>query len=230
MVLIRIGVLVLMVLYLTVGLGFGQNNAEQIFNEGVEHAAQGKFKEAKKEFQKALEIDPSDESIKRFLTLIEDVNEKRINRKAVISFFNGLNFAGKGEWTSASVKFNEAIELTPQFVEAYYFRGISYFSGGRFDQCISDLTKVIEIDNRHAFAYRDRGTAYLIKGQHDKAISDYTKAIEINPRDAYSYSNRGVAYDAKGDMIKACSNWKRACELGNCSNWGIINKMRCLGK
>ena len=79
-------------------------------------------------------------------------------------------------------------------------------------------------------AYFSRGLGYGAKGQYDKAISDYTKAIEINPRYAEAYSNRGVAYDAKGNMKKACSDWKRACELGECGNWGTINKIRCLGK
>jgi len=33
-----------------------------------------------------------------------------------------------------------------------------------------------------------------------------------------------------GNMKRACSDWKKACELGDCSNWGIVNKMRCFGK
>ena len=37
-------------------------------------------------------------------------------------------------------------------------------------------------------------------------------------------------YDAKDNMKKACYDWKQACELGNCNNWGLINKIRCLGK
>jgi hypothetical protein len=40
----------------------------------------------------------------------------------------------------------------------------------------------------------------------------------------------GIVYDKKGNMKKAGSDWKRACELGKCSNWGLVNKIRCLGK
>ena len=40
----RTGVLVLMVLFLTVDFGFGQNTAMQILTRGVEHAAQGNLK------------------------------------------------------------------------------------------------------------------------------------------------------------------------------------------
>jgi len=41
--LVRVGVLVLILLFLTAGLGFGKNTAKQILTKGVEHAAQGNF-------------------------------------------------------------------------------------------------------------------------------------------------------------------------------------------
>jgi tetratricopeptide (TPR) repeat protein len=75
-----------------------------------------------------------------------------------------------------------------------------------------------------------KGVEYGNKGQYDKAISEFTKAIEINPRFAMAYSNRGLTYGAKRNIKKACSDWKRTRELGDCRNWGLINKIRCLGK
>jgi hypothetical protein len=45
-----------------------------------------------------------------------------------------------------------------------------------------------------------------------------------------AYNNRGLAYMKSGNKEKACSDWKRACELGDCRYWGIVNKIRCLGK
>ena len=79
--LIRVGLLALMVLFLMVDLGFGQNNAWQIWTKGVEHAAQGNFSEAKVEFEKALKVDPHNGPAKRALKLIEDVDQQKIKTK-----------------------------------------------------------------------------------------------------------------------------------------------------
>ena len=97
----RTCVWVLLVLFLTVGLTFCQNKAEQSFNKGAQYGAEGKFKEAKEEFEKALKVDPSYESAKRFLILIEDVNEKKIQTNIAVTFFKGATYALKGQWAEA---------------------------------------------------------------------------------------------------------------------------------
>ena len=48
----RIGVLFLVVLYLTGGISYSQSTDEEIYNKGIEYAAEGKFKKAKEEFVK----------------------------------------------------------------------------------------------------------------------------------------------------------------------------------
>ena len=84
----RIGVSVVIVLFLTVGLSYGQNPAEQSYTKGVKSAAQGKFEEAREEFEEALntelEIQPSKEqSAKRapyFLEHIRQIVERKYGR------------------------------------------------------------------------------------------------------------------------------------------------------
>jgi len=192
----RIGVSALIVSFLSAGICYGQSVAMQSLSKGVDFAAQGKFKEAKEEFEKALKADPFYESAKESLRIIEDVADKKIECKTAIHLFKGAAYVIKWQTGEAIAEYNKAIELNPRF----------------------------------AMAYRARGKAYSKKRQHDKAISDYNKAKDIDPRFAMAYYNRGIAYEANGNMKQACSDWKTACELGDCSNWGIINKIRCLGK
>lgn len=71
-----------------------------------------------------------------------------------------------------------------------------------------------------------KGVEYAVQGKFKDAKEE--NAIEINPKYADAYINLGIAYEANGDMKKACADWKKACELGNCSYWVIINKLRCL--
>lgn len=80
---LRMGALVLMVLFLIIGRAYAQS-VEGYCVKGVEYGAQGKFEEAEKEFKKALEIDQSYESAKESLKLIKDVLEKRVENEVAI--------------------------------------------------------------------------------------------------------------------------------------------------
>ena len=216
--------------FLTINLCYGQNNAKQIWAKGVEYAAQGKFKEAKGEFEKALKVDPLYGSAKRALKVIEDVVDQKIKSKTALHLFKGISYSNKEQWDAAVAEVNKALEINPRYAYAYNIRGLAYNRNGQHDKAIADFTKAIEINPSNALPYGFRGASYAGKGQHERAIADYTKFIEIDPIDALAYYNRGISYNAKGNMKKACSDWKKACELGYCKSWGMLNKIRCLFK
>jgi len=112
----------------------------------------------------------------------------------------GVEADRQGKHDMAIAQFNKAIEINPQFAEAYYSRGIAYLSMGNRYQAISDFTKVIEINPNIAEAYYHRAVAYVIEnnsyGQvwknvnptedyYDQALKDVNKAeslgYKVNP-------------------------------------------------
>ncbi len=205
----------LIVLFLTVGLSYGQDIAEESYDKGVRYAIQGKFKEAKEEFERALKIDQFFIPAKESLKIIEAVIDQKIKSKTAIHFFKGETYYNKGQWGEAISEYNKAIEINPRFAEAYNNRGISFAQGkGQYDQAISDFDKAIEINSKFAEAYNNRGISYFNKGQYDQAISDYDKAIEINPRHAEAYYKRGLVYaQVKGQYDQAISDFDKAIEI-----------------
>jgi tetratricopeptide (TPR) repeat protein len=211
--LIRTGVSVLMILFLSVSLCYGQSTAEEILARGFECGAKGKLEDAKEKFEKALEVSPFVESAKESLQVIEGVNEKKIEREAAIHLFGGAAHVLKDLYDEAIDKYNKALEIDPRFVTAYRTRGKVYLLKGQHDIAISDYTKAIELNPRYAQAYFYRAHAYQLIGELDKAVSDYTKAIEINPRYAAAYNNRGNIYERKGQSDMAFSDYIEAIEL-----------------
>lgn len=177
----RITVPILIALLVSTGLCLGQDTAKQNWTKGVEYAAQGKFKEAKVEFEKALKDDPDFVSAKRGLKVVEDVIDQNIDKKIAIHLFKGLSYDLKGQWDNAIDEYNKIIKINPRYAEAYYNRGLLYGMKGNEDQAISDFSKAIEMNPRDAGAYNNRGNAYFYKGQYVKSVSDWTKAIVINP-------------------------------------------------
>ncbi|MHC4756904.1 MAG: tetratricopeptide repeat protein [Planctomycetota bacterium] len=210
----KIGVSVLIVLFVAVGLSFGRSVAKQVLTKGVDYAAQGKFEEAKEEFEKALKAAPFWGAARDSLKVIEDVTERKIERKSAIHLFKGAAYVLKEQWDEGIAEYNKALELNPRFAIAYRTRGFAYCGKGKDDRAISDFTKAIEINPRYADAYFFRGFAFGGKGQYDQAISDYSKAIELNPRHAVAYTNRAVAYYCKGKYTKAWEDIYEAQSLG----------------
>ena len=92
----------------------------------------------------------------------------------------GYKLLNYGRYDEAIKEYTEAIELAPNFTEAYNTRGIAYVQQGELDQAIADFDKAIELDPELAKAYNNRGYAYYLKGEVAKAVSDFEKCIELS--------------------------------------------------
>ncbi len=58
----------------------------------------------------------------------------------------GLGFYEEGAYDKAILEFNQAIELDPNYADAYNWRGNMYFFKGEYDQSTADYNKAIELD------------------------------------------------------------------------------------
>ena len=93
----------------------------------------------------------------------------------------------KNEKHQQAIKsFTEAINLMPQFAEAYSTRSFISRIKGDLDNAVADATQAIELNPRSAIAYIHRGRIYGTKGELNKAIDDFTRAIALDPRQCYS--------------------------------------------
>ena len=213
-VLIKIWATILIIFFIVIGLCYCQSADRQYLSKGADYAAQGKFKEAKEEYEKALKAGLYPESVKDALRIIEDVSGKKIESKAAAHLFKGAAHITKRRIDEGIDEYNKAIEINPNLAMAYRFRGFAYAKKRQYDKAITDYTKAIEINPKLTSAYARRGFAYAQdKGQYDKAIADYNKAIEINPKCAEAYSNRGNTYYDKGQFGQAISDYNKAIEI-----------------
>jgi len=117
----------------------------------------------------------------------------------------GLNGRGdgcneKGMYNNAVADFTKAIQLRPDYVEAYYNRGISYYLMGKelrdagntteadkyFDNSIQDNTSALKYRPTLAKAYYNRSGDYFTTNRYKDALADAEKAkalgMEIDPQ------------------------------------------------
>ena len=212
-VLTRVTTSVLILLLSTVGLCYPQSTAVEIHTVGIEHAVQGKFEEARLEFEKVLRIDPSFESARIALELIENVTDQKIKKETAILHFKADGCIIKRQWDEAIAECDKALEINHKFAMAYIDRGIAYVGKREYGRAIADFNKAIEINPRLPGFYLSRGIVYSYKGEYDKAISDFDKAIDLNPKGAMGYYSRGLSYQGKGEYDKAISDFDKAIDL-----------------
>ena len=115
--------------------------------------------------------------------------------------------------TPAIQDYTTAIDLIPDFFQAYNNRGDAYRQTGEFDAAIQDLNTAIDLKPDLVNAYNNRGVAYALKGDIGAAIQDYTTAIKVNPQDANGYLNRTMIWlplraweKAKAELMTAKNN------------------------
>ena len=187
----RIGVSALIILFLAVGLCYGQSAAMQHLIKGVDYAAQGKFEEAKEEFGKVSKADPLYESAQEDLKVIEDVIDKKIKSKTAIHLYKGVTYVHKRQYDEAISDYTKAIEINPRFAMAYRTRGTAYFRKRQYDEAISDYTKAIEINPRYVDAYDNRGFIYMVRLEDKKkACADWKRACELGSCRNYEIARR----------------------------------------
>jgi tetratricopeptide (TPR) repeat protein len=138
---------------------------------------------------------------------------KNLTKRQFLSHYlelRGITFTEKGNFDKALEDYNKAIDLDPNFAQAYYNRGLQFQDKEDFDKAIQDYTKAISVDQKYKEAYYNRGNAFMKEGDSNKAIQDYSKAISIDTKYADAYYNRGSAYEGKGDIDKAVEDYSKA--------------------
>ena len=77
--------------------------------------------------------------------------------------------------------FTEAIELDPNWAEAWNKRATVFYMVGEFQKSQDDIDKVLELEERHFGALAGQGMVNIQLKNYDKAKRSYQKAQEIYP-------------------------------------------------
>ena len=123
-------------------------------------------------------------------------------------------FIESGDYQRTIKNYKKAIEINPNYANAYYNRGNAYYKLGDFCSAIKDFDKVIELAPQDADAYSIRGLAYAKLGDYQMAIKDCDEAIKINPNNASVYYDKACLFSIMGNELQACDYLHQAIEKG----------------
>jgi tetratricopeptide (TPR) repeat protein len=113
----------------------------------------------------------------------------------------------------AIAQYQKALQIKPDYVEAFYNLGNALARKGRVDEAIAQFQKVLEIQPDCVRAHYKLGIALARKGLADKAIVQFRKALEIQPDNAEAHDNLGNALLQKGRVDEAITEYQKALKI-----------------
>ncbi len=115
----------------------------------------------------------------------------------------GAALIDKGQLTEAEFELKTAVQLSPQYAEAYNNLGIIYKQRKQYDEALKQFEKAYSLDKDYIAPLSHIGTIHLARGQFDQAIAMLRKAVDKEPTFADAIYNLGLAYLLKGREITA---------------------------
>ncbi len=153
--------------------GFGQSSADDTLRKGTEAIRAGRFEEAEKWFQAAVQASPGDPAALMEL---------------------GVAQLRQGRPGDAAGNLRKAVELNPQMLGANLFLGIACGQMHRVDEAVAALRREAELDPKNAQAWMWQGVIELQDGHPEKATEPFDRAAELAPNDLNILEYRGKAH------------------------------------
>ncbi len=125
----------------------------------------------------------------------------------------GLRYVYEGNFRAAVDAYTKAIQLSPNFTNAYNSRSAAYGMMGQYADAVADATRAIELDPLNFRPYLNRGLAYAMDNDIDNSFLNFSKAIDLQPYATAPYNNRGFTRYQIGDFTGAIDDCSKALEI-----------------
>lgn len=109
--------------------------------------------------------------------------------------------------------YSKAIQLYPQYHDAYGSRGLAYFRLKKYDQAFNDYQQSLKYRPGDAKVLSNMGFIYFLRNQLDEAEKVYRESIKSDPRFVDARRNLGAVLAMKKNYPAAIEQWEAALEF-----------------
>ena len=92
-------------------------------------------------------------------------------------------YARQGDFKKSVEEFKKAIEINPNYADAYHNLGNTYQQMGQIDLALENYRKAASINTSLWQSYQNMAAIYFGQGNYERASENIKKALEINPGD-----------------------------------------------
>lgn len=162
---------------------------DALFSIGLDHLAEGRYREATRAFTHLLEADPHD---------CESYAHRAIARYHL------------GRPQEALSDCDHALALDPDDVDALTVRALVLLDQGAVQEGLDELHRAVALAPRDPDIRLHRGRAYCLQGNWRRAIDDLSESIAADPYQAEAFVERAKAYRALGQLARADADLEKA--------------------
>jgi tetratricopeptide (TPR) repeat protein len=193
---------------------------------GTVYAGSGSYETAVAEFERALDIEPTNDNAYRELGFAyERLNklteaEKTYQRAIALrpEYWASYNWLGafyynRARYEDAAKEFQRVVDLAPDSFRGYSNLGATLNELGRYESAIETLQRSIVI-RPTAGAFSNLGNAYFYSKRFAESVEPYEAAVKIEGNDYRLWRNLGDAYYwAPGRRAEAPAAYRQAISL-----------------
>jgi tetratricopeptide (TPR) repeat protein len=196
------------VIYLSDALENAPDPDEIHYRIGYAHQQLRQYREASKEYKKAIRLNPE------LTHAVHELNEC-------------LDITGELEsHVSFFVAFTDENPFSPV---AWYNLGLIYSKLERWEDALQAFDYATLSEKEFTMAYREAGNVYMNLGDYNAAQQQYTQALEYEDEpDTYLLCALGAAYERMNDFEAALINYKEALRLDKASEDAYYGIVCCL--
>ena len=121
----------------------------------------------------------------------------------------GLAYYQGGKMEKAIAAYQTAIQLEPNFADAYGGLGVIYWRNGDIDAAIRHCQKAIKIAPENIEFHQNLTQIYWQKGMYDRAAIGYRIILELNPSDENALHHLGIILLSKQEYDEAVSCFQK---------------------
>ena len=156
------------------------------------------------------------QTLRLFEKLQKENFQKNTYRKEIAAYAH-FSFAfdnfHSGKLDVALSSLTRAIQLKPDFVDAYHNRSEVLIAKGDLAKAIEDCNHVIRLNPKDADAYLNRGSAKAQLGNFEEGVEDTTKALSLGFTGSTAFYNRGMCLVQLGQLKEASLDLDKFLEL-----------------
>ena len=130
------------------------------------------------------------------------------------------------QWAEAAQAYEKAIELDPEYADAYCNLGaVRYNQGQRaaarraFEACLSRSAAHVEANFNLANVLEEAG-------EDEQALTLYRRALTADPLYPDLHINLALLYEKLGHMRPACRHWRRYLQIDPQGPWSTVARQR----
>jgi tetratricopeptide (TPR) repeat protein len=187
---------------------------------------QRRYREAEKELQKSLTIDPNNSDTLALLSICKSEDKKfeeaeKLIQTAIsidpsnpflIYVFSKLLY-DQDKLSDAEKNIREAILLNPFSADFFGLLSAIYLQRKEWERGLEYANKGLEISPDHLSCLNLRSTALIKLDRKEDSYNTIHEALHYDPQNAFTHANLGWGLLEKGDHKKSLDHFKKALQI-----------------